>query len=566
MKTMHYFLKTMMIASLIGLTVMVNAMTITGKITPANAITNNGGSIVITIKGNSGPVKYLWSNKATTQNITNLSVGTYSVTVSDNSKTKAVAKFTVNHNSQPIPDLIKPWIVKKCKGAQVTVTASIAKNLIPNIKGWRLKVGTQYGAIISNSTIIATDKPGLYSFELSFPSGYTVKDSVLISDVDVKRPVAILGKTSVTVKEITTYKLSSPDTDKNSGYSYRLSILDNNGTILTSSKSISVIATWGSTPGVGYVVCETFTPEQCADSMILKVAINAAISNTLKVTGKVTQADSKTKKGGAIDITVSGGTAPYKYTWSNKATTEDLKNLSAGTYTVIVKDSKLHSVTSTFIVTNKIIPIVVDTVKTDSLAIKDSINATSTGKIIVTGKITQAESVSKIGGSIDITVVGGTAPYIYTWSNNAKTEDLINIPVGTYTVTVKDSKQRSATATFVITNKTTPIILDSTKTNSSKLKSDSYSIDTISSSVDNVILNVLSEVPVITLYPNPATNQITLSVGPEPIENIIIYSLDGKQLIQTKDQTITISQLINGTYKLLVVTKTQARTLSFIKQ
>ena len=299
--------------------------------------------------------------------------------------------------------------------------------------------------------------------------------------------------------------------------------------------------------------------------MTLKVAINAAITNTLKVTGKITKADSLSNKGGAIDITLSGGTAPYKYTWSNKAITEDLKNLSAGTYTVIVKDSKLRSVSASFVVTNKIIPIVVDTVKIDSLAIRDSINANSTGKIVVTGKITQAESISKMGGSIDINVVGGTAPYIYTWSNNAKTEDLKNIPVGTYTVIVKDSKQRSATASFVITNKTTPIILDSTKTNSSKLKSDSYSNETTSSQVDNLISNILSEVPVITLYPNPATNQISLTVGSETIETISIFSLDGKQLIQTKDQTINISQLLSGTYKLLVVTKTQTKTFSFIK-
>ncbi|MEZ4919308.1 MAG: SprB repeat-containing protein [Saprospiraceae bacterium] len=42
---------------------------------------------------------------------------------------------------------------------------------------------------------------------------------------------------------------------------------------------------------------------------------------------------------GSIDLSVNGGTAPYTYTWSNGSTTEDLNNLSAGTYCVTVSDA-----------------------------------------------------------------------------------------------------------------------------------------------------------------------------------------------------------------------------------
>ena len=42
---------------------------------------------------------------------------------------------------------------------------------------------------------------------------------------------------------------------------------------------------------------------------------------------------------GSINLHVSGGASPYTYVWSNGQTSEDIYNLSFGTYTVIVIDS-----------------------------------------------------------------------------------------------------------------------------------------------------------------------------------------------------------------------------------
>ena len=41
---------------------------------------------------------------------------------------------------------------------------------------------------------------------------------------------------------------------------------------------------------------------------------------------------------GEIDVTVTGGTLPYVYNWSNGTSTEDQTGLIASTYTVLITD------------------------------------------------------------------------------------------------------------------------------------------------------------------------------------------------------------------------------------
>jgi gliding motility-associated-like protein len=41
---------------------------------------------------------------------------------------------------------------------------------------------------------------------------------------------------------------------------------------------------------------------------------------------------------GSIETTVTGGTSPYEFLWSNGSVTQDLFNLSAGNYAVLVTD------------------------------------------------------------------------------------------------------------------------------------------------------------------------------------------------------------------------------------
>lgn len=69
---------------------------------------------------------------------------------------------------------------------------------------------------------------------------------------------------------------------------------------------------------------------------------------------------------------------------------------------------------------------------------------------ITLNSLTDAACGNDKSGQIDVSVSGGFAPYTYSWSNLAHTQDLSNVPAGTYTLTVRDQFGQTASATYTI--------------------------------------------------------------------------------------------------------------------
>jgi len=61
--------------------------------------------------------------------------------------------------------------------------------------------------------------------------------------------------------------------------------------------------------------------------------------------------------------------------------------------------------------------------------------------LIVEGRSVKARCFNDNSGRIDLLVAGGTPEYQYRWSNDATTENIVNVPVGNYTVTVTDQNR-----------------------------------------------------------------------------------------------------------------------------
>lgn len=121
---------------------------------------------------------------------------------------------------------------------------------------------------------------------------------------------------------------------------------------------------------------------------------------------------------GAIAVTViSGGALPYTYSWSNGDEMEDLFGVGNGSYVLTISDNAGCIYIS------------------DSLQIESprplDLQVDAIGNIVCNGDST---------AFIELTVEGGVIPYSYEWSGtNADTDDIFNLPAGTYQLEVLDA-------------------------------------------------------------------------------------------------------------------------------
>jgi len=135
----------------------------------------------------------------------------------------------------------------------------------------------------------------------------------------------------------------------------------------------------------------------------------------LQVSAVTSDIDCFGNNNGAIDLTVSDGATPYSFIWDNGAMTEDLSNLTVGTYTVVVNDAAGQSYTSSYTIMEP-------------------------SEITVTYSVDNVTTLGGNDGSIDLITSGGVPPYLYYWSTSPSqtTEDISNLIAGTYTVWIVD--------------------------------------------------------------------------------------------------------------------------------
>jgi hypothetical protein len=155
--------------------------------------------------------------------------------------------------------------------------------------------------------------------------------------------------------------------------------------------------------------------------------------NVLSASSVVVDASCNGDSNGEIDLSVSGGTPSYTYSWTDggafSSTDEDLTGLSAGTYEVTITDDNncvsVHTVT---------------------------VNEPTT----LSASATTTDETMGNDGTIDLTVTGGTAPYTFSWTDggafSSTDEDLTGLSAGTYEVTITDDNGCTTTIQVVVSS------------------------------------------------------------------------------------------------------------------
>lgn len=160
---------------------------------------------------------------------------------------------------------------------------------------------------------------------------------------------------------------------------------------------------------------------------------------------------------GSINLTVSGGTSPYTFSWiavaggiipAGQANNQNLTELVAGIYRVTVTDANACSVIKAVFITQA----------TQAL----------------TATYVQVNPGCDSVGIVNLTVFGGIAPYSYAWTatnggvvpaGQQNGQDMYNVIPGTYTVVITDFTGCSITKTAILTQSSTPLVATSTQTN-----------------------------------------------------------------------------------------------------
>ena len=432
-------------------------LTSSASVTNIDCNGNDNGSIDLSVAGGTANYTYAWtktgdsSYSATTQDLSDLSPGTYNVTVTDANDCTTTKSFTITEPDElTIADAGLSTAIA-CFGDNGQIRVNITQGSV---------AGYTYALYQGNSVVQTTTSSNL-NHTFSAPAGtYKVRVTDAngcfkeTSNITLTQPDAGLSIPSETVNNI-----SCKDQDNGSidisvaggtaNYTYAWTKTGDNSYSATSQDLSSL------SPGTYNVTITDANDCTLTKSFTItepaQLVASGTISNKNGFGISCNGADD-----GSIDLSVSGGTANYSYSWSTNngsglsINSQDQSGLGPGTYNVIVTDANGCTTTNSFTVTEP-----------TQLSISSSIPKTN------------GFSISCFGandGSIDITPSGGSGSYTYNWSTSNGTglvqdqQDQIGLGPGLYTLTLVDSNNCSISQTFTI-NQPDDILLSGVTSN-----------------------------------------------------------------------------------------------------
>ncbi|WNJ18165.1 PKD domain-containing protein [Pontibacter sp. G13] len=364
-----------------------------GAVTQESCPNSMDGAIDLTVTGATSSLSYLWSNGDTTEDLTGLATGSYNVLVTDSLGNTIADTFNVGQGSAPVAFfLANPPSGFVCYGSTVQVVSN-------STGATQLEWYSNFNFLGSNSTM-----------------------NVAMTDTGASF-IALIAKDGV-----------------------------------------------------------------CADTMVQLYQVGQPVD----MVGTIVDETCPGEADGSIDVAVSpAGT--YGYSWSNGAATEDLTGIPTGSYTLTVTDANNCSFSEMFQVATGTPPVAdfstsanlvcpgesvqltnistgavsyewwvdgaqvttaMDTVLTlsdegahDIVLVALGAVCTDTSEMVVsvsdvpevTVGITHETCPEDMDGALQVDIVGGAAPVVFTWGHGSALEDQVGLAPGGYALTVTNN-------------------------------------------------------------------------------------------------------------------------------
>ncbi len=444
---------------------------------PESGIGAGDAAATVTITGGVPDYKIAWDNQESKATAENLTGGTHTVTVTDDTGCSNTATVEIQQNIADLAITIEEATSLNCaNSSEAALTVTVEGGKPPYIFVWsndKAKGEAPTNLSAGNYELTVSDASGKSSV-----GKYVVKaPETLMVTVAVDAPASTGnadGKATVKAKGGTPPYTYEWDNQEKSVTASKLNAGDHQ-VIVTDANGCNTTAGFNLDENILAlkVDVEVLTELKCADTKdgVLKVNVNGGkppynyswSDNNLsgenprelsagKYTVKVTDASGKSseasaeikspkvltgevkvtasanlgKSDGKAKVSVKGGTGKYKYQWSSGETKDSAKGLGAGAQNVIVTDENGCSVKFDFEITEDILPM--------------NVTAEATKEINCYGEKT---------GALAVAVNGGKPPYSYQWKGtDATTEKAENLAVGKYEVVVTDAEGTAATVTI----------------------------------------------------------------------------------------------------------------------
>ncbi|MBL4593152.1 MAG: gliding motility-associated C-terminal domain-containing protein, partial [Flavobacteriales bacterium] len=480
------------------------AMVLNPTSTPASCNQSDGSVTVVVTANGTAPFTYSWDDGSgvvgTTSTVNNLPAGTYFATVTDASGCPVTDTVTIANLSGPTLVVDSVYHVQCFGGNDGYTEVQVTGGAFPYTYSWNT-IPVQTTPSASNLTagpyvVTATDSNGCVvttAINITEPPQLQLitggVDPTCFTYNDGTTWVNAIG--GVTPYTYTWNSVPAQNTDTATALTagtYTVTVVDSNGCFDTASVILidpllfSVNVTGNNvtcfnacdgnalanlTNGIAPFTYAWDDPStQSTDSIfgLCNDSVNVVVTDAmgciangnivitqpnLLVVTENTHGDVSCNGGndGFSSVNVVGGTGPFNFDWDLGGTTvstnQAANNLIAGSYLVTV---------------------------TDANGCTDQINIiiTEPNPLAVNATPTDADCFAANTGNAFVSVLGGTAPYSYQWTDGAlqQTDTAFNLIAGSYDVTVTDSLGCTFTITGIIINEPTQIVLNTSTVSS----------------------------------------------------------------------------------------------------